>query len=401
MALDYQDLYQQVKQAGETALGFFQQVQGNRQKAVDLFRLQAQQSEALRAKVQRAARLVPSLRCALPISEALDGHFAAAHTSDGALLLAADGSQIPPDRHAQVNYYLVNVGVMQMLLGSTSAPQVFTRSELFYGDELFNPQGVISAEAVALKRDLKERQALLEFCRQARLTHTQIPYPPIVTLTDGTLELWGTKEREDGGGSFRKALQDHLESLKQLCALDVISAAYVDKPRANLVVRLLEVAALPEDRLDQAGKVNAFQGVSDDDLYGAVLAAGERSPVFGIQSQSINDYQEELALHFFYLNVGNAAAPWLARVEIPAWVAQDPRQVSLLQAVLVQQCRILGANPYPYLLHRAHEAAVVNLQEKEQLTQMLVQEFLRRGVPVGQESHKQSLKSQPGRTRMK
>ena len=65
-----------------------------------------------------------------------------------------------------------------------------------------------------------------------------------------------------------------------------------------------------------------------------------------------NSIPSALALHFFYLNVGAENDDYLARVEIPAWVAENPAQLDTLHAVLISQCRMLGPRPYPYLLHR-------------------------------------------------
>ena len=112
-----------------------------------------------------------------------------------------------------------------------------------------------------------------------------------------------------------------------------------------------------------------LRGVIDRQLFRDLLGPGERSAVFAIQSRSGQHYLGDLALHFFYLNVGRPGKPWLARVEIPAWVAKDNEQLDNLQAVLMQQCQILGSRPFPYLIHRAHEVAVVSLDEKEQVEQ--------------------------------
>jgi hypothetical protein len=123
--------------------------------------------------------------------------------------------------------------------------------------------------------------------------------------------------------------------------------------------------------------------------------------VFALQSQSARSYTQALALHFFYLNAGRPGKPWLARVEIPAWVVDDPEMLDRLHAVLISQCRTMGSRPYPYLLHRAHETAVVSLQEKEQVTQMIALELRRRGVQVGEMSQKQAAKQFQSRTRYK
>jgi hypothetical protein len=67
--------------------------------------------------------------------------------------------------------------------------------------------------------------------------------------------------------------------------------------------------------------------------------------------------------------------------------------------VLVEQCRVMGSKPYPYLLHRAHETAVVKNEEKYQVEQMLQQELRRNNEDVDEGSNKQSAKDLKGRTR--
>ena len=88
------------------------------------------------------------------------------------------------------------------------------------------------------------------------------------------------------------------------------------------------------------------------------------------------------------------------RVEIPRWVADDPEKLNLLHAALVEQCRIMGSKPYPYLLHRAHEVAVVTREEKFQVEQMLMQELRRQDEETDDGSYKQSAKDLQGRTRL-
>ena len=60
---------------------------------------------------------------------------------------------------------------------------------------------------------------------------------------------------------------------------------------------------------------------------------------------------------------------------------------------------MLGSRPYPYLLHRAHETAVVTLEEKDQVTQMIALELCRRGLPQDEESQKQAMKELAKQTR--
>lgn len=396
MAVDFPQVRDQVKKLGESAREQEQMLQSNRDRARELLELHAGNLEKLREKVQRVAQEInKNLRCAIPVEaglrppEPLDGHFPASKMPAQAVVLAADGSQIAPDRHQPVRYCLINVGGICIRHGQPLPPAIQVESRLFYGDELYTPTGTLTESTLALRRDLHERQMLLNLAQGFTLS--------VISFTDGPMELWGPREIETQG-EFRKSLAEYLDLLRKLAQLGVTTAGYVDNPSADLVVRMLEVAGAAESELPQLHTNHPLRGVTDKMLFREFLGPGERSAVFGLQSHSVEQYRDELALHFFYLNVGREGHSWLARVEIPAWVAADPVQLDLLHACLIDQCRILGARPYPYALHRAHEVAVVSLQEKDQVTEMIALELRRRGVEPGDKSNKQFHKDHPGRT---
>jgi hypothetical protein len=392
MPLDFQQVHRQVKQLGETAVQREQHLQSLRERAQDLLTSLSKDVHRLNEKVRLVARLHdPTLRCALPVAENLDAHFREGELPPQATILAADGSQISPNRNAEISFCLVNVGAIQLNLHSPDPPRPYVNSQLFYGEQLYTETGRITDSALALLRDVNERTTLAQLAVGAT--------PPVISFTDGPMELWGAKE-VDAASQFHKQLDIYLQALSRLCELGVITAGYIDKPAANLVIRLLEVAITAEKELPEMKSRHPLRGVSDTDLFRQLLKPGERSAVFGMQSKSASNYRDELALHFFYLNVGRKGRPWLARVEIPAWVANSAQMLDLLQSSLVSQCRIMGSRPYPYLLHRAHEAAMVSFQEQEQVTQMIVLELRRRGLEVGEESQKQALKKYAGRTRI-
>jgi len=294
-----------------------------------------------------------------------------------------------------VQYGLVNVGAIVLQLDSGDSTQVFTDSELLFDEELFTASGNPLTEAmVALRRDLKERAKLYELGQN---------YPaPVITFTDGPIELWGAKDGEDAG-AFEESLNNYLSVLSRLQERGVTTAGYVDKPSADLVMRLLELAEAPVEQLQHLREYHPLRGVSDRWLFGEkndpLLKPGERSAVFAIQSKSEKYYKGVLSLHFFYLNAGTEGRPWPVRVEIPRWVADDAEKLGMLHAVLVAQCRMLGAKPYPYLLHRAHETAVVSHDERHQVEQMLLMELRRNDGETDEGSYKQSAKSLHGKTR--
>jgi hypothetical protein len=218
----------------------------------------------------------------------------------------------------------------------------------------------------------------------------------VVTLTDGQLEFFHEPRSTP---EFERAFDAYLAVLGELCEAGVSTAGYVDRPKGDLVVRLLELALLPENSLGMAGKERPLFGVTDEMLFTAILKTpGDRSAAFAIQSVSAHHFTGNLALHFFYLNVGLPGDPYLARVEAPAWVIKDPLLLASLQATLIAQCRILGLRPFPYALHRAHEVAVVPFEDKDKITEMIVAELNRQGIIV-EKSYKQSHKDLSGRTR--
>jgi len=392
MSIDFQQIREQINHIGERAPARENELMALYDRAYQLLDDEARDLERLISRVQYVVNnFDPFIRCALPVTEPLDFHFFTADLPSQFTVIAADGSQIAPDRHAMVDYCLINVGGIQMRLGLDEPPKLSVSSRLFYDQDLFTSSGRITDATLALMRDLNERKLLAELASQA--------YPPVITFTDGQMELWGRASDGLATTDFQKFLDEHLTVLEHLCDLNIVTSGYVDKPAANHVVRLLELALLSETELPKVREIFPLRGVRDNQLFLNLLAPGERSAVFRIQSKSAGYYRDSLALHFFYLNVGREDHPWLARVEVPAWVAADENHLNRLQSVLIQQCQMIGSRPYPYVLHRAHEVALVTLEEKQQVEQMIAFELRRHHLAVGELSQKQALKEFSGRKR--
>jgi hypothetical protein len=380
MALNFQQVFDRIRAIGSGARARRENQEQLRQTTRVLLDSWAEKGTQLRDKVERACQADPALRCALPVAEPLNFHAAPRTVSPASVtLIAADGSQIIPDRHAALLFGLINVGAIVLSGQSGEAPQVLTDSQLSFDDEVVNWTDGL----VALQRDLAERRKLLAISKEYS--------PPLVTLTDGPLQLWEARESNEVLG-YEKALKEYLSVLSQLQEIGAITAGYVDKPGSNLLVRLLEVAITPENEFATLHEQHPLLGVSDLWLFDQLLQPGKRSAVFALQARSKAVYQGSLALHFFYLNVGQPGHPKSARIEIPAWVAQNEMEIDLLHTALLEQCAILGARPYPYILHRAHEAAVVTFQEKQQIQQLLEIELRKSGGELGEISSKQATK---------
>lgn len=393
MPIDYQQIFVQIREIGRNAKERRKKKEDAQASARKLLSFYDSELDLLRSKVDTAKLADANTRCALPLNENLASAYPPPASVIQATLIAADGSQINPDRHAAIQFCVVNVGAIQMKLNSGETPEIFTETELLYGDDLL-PNGYPMSEGlVALKRDLAERSKLEELSKGLKGS--------VVTFTDGPIELWGAKGED--ANSYEDFVQKYLGVLSRLQSRDVITAGYVDKPSADLVVRLLEIASADNEQIQKMKEFHPLRGVSDRWLFGEhknpLLPPGHRSAVFKIQSSSEKKYKGVLELHFFYLNVGVEGHPWPVRVEIPKWVVDDKSKLDLLHGVLVEQCRMMGSKPYPYLLHRAHETAIVKNEEKQQVEQMLAMELRKQDEEMDDISNKSSAKGLKGRTR--
>jgi len=382
MPIDYRQIQEQIQPYGDQLRLRQDALDLRRRTARERLAAHALELEALTDRVERAAEINPALRCAVPAGERLDLCVPLQPGAPPATLLAADGSQINPDRDAAVDYCVINVGAVSLRVGSGEPLQVTVRSQLLDVQELYTLDGLISEGTVALKRDLGERRLLAELAADAQ--------PPVITLTDGPLELF--REREPTR-EYDRALSEYLGVLEGLAERRVVTAGYVDRPRSDLVIRLLELADRPEDKLDRGERERPKVHLPDIFLFRDLLSTpGDRSAVFAIRSPLAQRFRGDLALHFFYLNVGLPERPSLARVEVPAWVCADPSVLAALQTVLLEQCHILSTRPYPYLLYRAHEVAEVPLEDKRRLDELLAAEVLRQRMAPASKSPKQSAK---------
>ena len=387
MPVNFQQVYTRIREIAQGAQDNKKVLEERRILARELLAVYASELDFLREKVEKAKEVDINLRIAVPFKESLAACFPPPVNVTDATIIAADGSQINPDRHAAVQFCIINVGVIAMKLSSGQAPMVEVETELLYGDDLLHNGSPMNDGMVAMRRDIHERIKLDEVSLGLS--------GPIVNLTDGTLELWGAKG--DDPQAYANFVEQYLGVLSRLYERGVVTAGYVEKPSADLVINLLELATADDEQIKKLRDYHPLHGVSDRWLYGErqnpLLPPGHRSAVFGLASGSDKKYKGGLSLHFFYLNVGSEGHPWPVRVEIPKWVAEDSKKLDLLHGILIEQCKMMGSRPYPYLLHRAHETAVVRFEEKQQIEQLLVLELHRIHAEVGDASNKSSAKA--------
>ena len=213
MAIDFQQIYEKIQLIGKGARERREHIENLRVHARHLLEQNSNELDYLRGIVERAKEADPNIRCALPLNEPLASNVPVPASIKEATLIAADGSQINPDRHASVQFCLINVGAIVMRMQSGESPEIHTSSELLYGDELETKYGTMTDGMVALKRDLRERTSLDE--------HSKGIKGAVVTFTDGPIELWGAKDGEDAE-SYYDSLKSYQTVLSRLDQKSVV-----------------------------------------------------------------------------------------------------------------------------------------------------------------------------------
>lgn len=314
----------------------------------------------------------------VPAHEPLDAAIDPIGLPERVTIVAADGSQIYPDRHGLALYYAINIGSLILRLGSGEAPIVDATPEVYFDEKQLydDDENLITAQLINARRTVLEMTAL------TRLACEEVAQAATVALSDGNIALRvkqeGIPERE------RQRLQDqYLAQLHRLRGAQVTVGSFISRPSATSVVRLLHlVRTCPFDHVAEyvKNRRRPYDGITDTPIFAALLKPTQRSAIFKQVTQWAKPYEEAgHAIHFFYVNVSTPERRVVVRVEMPEWVAADADKVNLLHAVVVDQCRVTSI-PYPYVLTRADEMAVITTVEKTNLEQMIALEMVKRDV---------------------
>ena len=364
--------------------------------------------EAGLARAQAASGADPKyFRAAKPLnhSEPLNVAIPAPPPPPRATLIATDGSQILPDRHAPFLYYLINIGAIIYNHGDSHAPGVVSLPSIFYPtiyDDLTDDAPGFDKSEVTIARDRREIETLaaLALSEQGKSART-------LALLDQRLLYWpfvGEREKTE------EAVFAWTAAMIQIYETGALLAGYIDRPgKASVVTLLQTLLDEREVNLRELGKRPGAGELTDADLYATLLGPGERSAVFVDVSPANSRFAEEdprIEVCFFYLNPGTVDSGQLsvnsdqaalttdhrplatarqaravARVDIPRWVAEGPAAVAFVHGLIYDQCRLMG--DYPYVLARADELAVVGRYDETNLNMMIDGYMQRLGVPDG------------------
>jgi hypothetical protein len=289
-------------------------------------------------------------------------------------VVAADGSQIQPDRHGAALYYLINIGSLIYRHGSGEAPEAESTSTLGYTeDELYENGTLVAGNLLDVRRDLAELTRLADVCTDEQSDLT-------VALVDGSIILWLLENRRGRGRSVSVKVEAYLDQLERIHRSGAVVGGFISRPGYGEVTRLLHLAGVGGDAEQAGQQPNPLEHLPDRALF-ATLPPGTRSALFVSPKEINHEYYAPRGheVRFFYLNVvQEGIEPVIARVEVPAWVAQDAAKVSLIHSAIVAQAQITG--DYPYALARADELAYISSRERAAFEEMVITALLSAGV---------------------
>lgn len=328
---------------------------------------------------QRGSNRVPWL-VAQPLGP-LDRHTPPSACPPDFSVIAADGSNIPPDRHSPVRYYVINTGTAVLTYGRSPSAHLQAHAVLYHHDEALYFDPVTRLQPVEGNR-LSARMAIAEL-QALRAAARSVP-APAVALVDGSLILWSLQS--EPGEIRARLLREYLTTLDWFARHRIPVAGYISDPGSFELANALRLYLCPESPSEcrrcwetTAGDLRLcyeLHHFRDPALLFGVLAEDERTCLFASSSQILQDYGAH-TVRFFYLRAGDE----IVRVEIPAWVAEEPDLLELLHAVICDQCQRSGWQPpYPPALHEAHEQAVISTADRELVDCLIEEELARRGV---------------------
>lgn len=314
-------------------------------------------------------------------------------------VLATDGSQIAPSHHEIAYCYLINVGRVALHYGQSRHPLLDSLPEVFYRPEdlyVSRQWGIRTEEWMGYRRTVSEAIVLAELAvagveGQHRVQYGSSP-TPTVAMVDGSLIHWFLEplpaEARD------RILPLILHAWEQLRTARIPLVGYLSAARSGEALNFLRLHTCPYTTPDcqthcpgrtEEAPCQVFAPLRDTALWSLLLEPGQRS-AFWQSSAKILDFYGEHTVYFCYLHVGAE----VARVEVPAWVMQDPELLdTALSLTLTQVHKGYG---YPVALAEAHNQAVVRGGDRARFFALLEQQMIRAGLKNIGTSYKEARK---------
>jgi NurA domain len=331
----------------------------------------------------------------------------AAHT-----VLSTDGSQIAPNHHEIAYCYLINVGRIVLHYGQNRLPLLDSLPEVFYRPEdlyVSRQWGIRTEEWMGYQRTVSEARMLADLGEGIRDAGMgRLAASPALAMVDGSLIYWFLDALPQAARD--RILPPILEAWERLRARRIPLVGYVSASRSGEALNFLRLQACPFATPDcgthcagkegsgkeGAGKDRAgsksdrppcqvLDPLKDTAVWNLELEPGQRSPLWRSSARILDLYGDQ-EIYFCYVHVGTE----VARVEFPAWVAQDPDLLETALSLTIAQ--VQKGFGYPVALAEAHNQAVVRGGDRTRFFALLEQQMIRAGLRNVGTSYKEARK---------
>lgn len=328
--------------------------------------------------------------------EALDSRIAIAAPPDSHSVFATDGSQISPSHHEIAYCYLINVGQIMLHYGQSLHPLLDSLPEVFYKSEdlyIAKQWGIRLEEWMSYRRTVSEVEMLAEMACNWVLppgSHQDIPN---LAMLDGSLIYWFLEalplEARD------RILPPILGAWERLKNTKIPLMGYVSASRSIEGLNFLRIDNCVHEHpncIAHCGEVTdkypcqKIDSLRDATFWASRLQPGERSPLYRSSLRILDLYDESQRVYFCYVNVGME----IARVEIPAWVAEDSALLDRSLSIMLAQ--VHKGYGYPVALAEAHNQAVVRGSDRARFFALLEHQLIRSGLYNVGTSYKEARK---------
>jgi hypothetical protein len=219
-------------------------------------------------------------------------------------------------------------------------------------------------------------------------------------MVDGSLIYWfleplPTEARD-------RILSQILEAWDQLQSAKIPLVGYLSASRSLEAINFLRFAACPHSEpncishclaglapegaiLPKKAPCQMFEPLRDATLWESLLQPGERSPLWRSNAGILQEYGPH-TVYFCYVHVGTE----VARVEVPAWVAEDPPLLDTTLSLTIAQ--VQKGYGYPLALAEAHNQAVVRGGDRFRFFSLLEREMIKAGLKNVGTSYKETRK---------
>jgi hypothetical protein len=355
----------------------------SQQRQEELIKLQAKWSDRL---IFTAATPVEPLNSALNLPPPPTSHS----------VFATDGSQISPSHHEIAYCYLINIGQIMLHYGQNLHPLLDTLPEVYYkAEDLYASRqwGIRTEEWMGYRRTVFEMQVLAEMaCKWVKPPGSHFGIPNLA-MADGSLIYWFLETLPVDARD--RILQPILTAWEELRQTKIPFLGYVSASRSIEAINFLRFPACAYDNPncvvfcsegEDKTPCQVVEPIRDATLWSHLLQPGQRGPLWRSNLRILDLYDGHHRIYFCYLHVGTE----IARVEFPAWVAEDENLLN--QALSITLAQVNKGFGYPVALAEAHNLAVVKGGDRTRFFALLEEQMIRAGLKNVGTSYKETRK---------